>query len=417
MRRTCRRSWIARPRGNYRNDHLHRCSSAGERSTPPNQPFCLAFSTDTTLVWPIEQAVGGANIVAKIIELHPTTAGLSVSLSDAREVSTGYTVVFYNAEADTVTIKNQGGDTILTAASGTAWQIYLRDNSTANGLWRVFQQGAGTSTAVAAALAGAGMKAISTTLNTTLDPVAHVLDYSIIEADRATVQMWSGALGTFTLPNPVAVGADWYVGVKNAGTGSVTILPAAGTIDGSGSLVMATDESAWFYTDGSNFFSMGLGQAVNSVFDFISIDVSGAGDLVLAGAQLNRIAYEFTGILSGIGTSSFQRACSSIGLTTKRLARSCLPSRQRRAPECRSIRLSVASFIVMARMSSALKRSLSQHLYLWIRVAPVCSQSRRAISCTGLQPMRMPCFRRTRARLAILGTPEPTTTRHGRRSA
>lgn len=267
----------------------------------PAEPtfLSLTFSDDVVLVWPIEQAVGGDDIVAKIIELHPSTTGLTVSLSDATQVSTGYTVVFYNAAASTVTILDTGGNTLLTVASGEAWQIYLRDNSTANGLWRTFQQGAGTSTANAAALAGAGLKAITTTLNTKMLPSAKTVDYVILNADRANVIEWTGALGTFTLPSAATVGADWYVIIKNAGTGSLTVSPPSGTIDGSASLIFAVDESSFIYTDGSNFFTVGLGQAVNSVFDFIAINVSGTGDYTLAGAELNRIAYEFIGILTG----------------------------------------------------------------------------------------------------------------------
>jgi hypothetical protein len=267
----------------------------------PAEPtfLSLTYSTNQTLVWPIEQSVGGDDIVAKIIELHPSTTSLTVTLADARQVSTGYTVVFYNAEASTTTILDNGGNTLLTVASGTAWQIYLRDNSTDNGLWRTFQQGAGTSTANAASLAGAGLKAITTTLNTMLDPVEQAVSYVIVNADRATVQVWTGASGTFTLPSPATVGSDWYVVVKNAGTGSVTVTPPSGTIDGSGSLIFAVDESAFIYTDGTDFFTVGLGQAVNSVFDFITINVAGTGNYVLAGAELNRIAYEFTGILTG----------------------------------------------------------------------------------------------------------------------
>jgi hypothetical protein len=267
----------------------------------PAEPtyLSLTFSADVILQWPIEQAVGGDDIAAKIINLHPSTTGLSVSFSDARQVSTGYTATFANREASTVTIKDQGGNTIMTVASGLVWTAYLTDNSTANGTWDIFQQGAGSSSANATALAGAGLKAISTTLNTMLDPVTHTVNYAILNADRATVQMWTGGAGTFTLPTPASVGADWYVGVKNAGTGSVTINPSSGTIDGSGSLLLAVEESAWFYSDGSNFYSMGLGQSVNSVFDFILINVAGTGDYTLTGAELNRVSYEFTGVLTG----------------------------------------------------------------------------------------------------------------------
>ena len=125
----------------------------------PAEPtfLSLVFATDVSLVWPIEQAVAGDNIVAKIINLHPAGAGLSVTLADAREVSTGYTTSFNNKEADTVTILDNAGGTILTVASGEVWTIYLNDNSTAAGTWDIFEQGAGTSTANAAAQEGFGI--------------------------------------------------------------------------------------------------------------------------------------------------------------------------------------------------------------------------------------------------------------------
>jgi hypothetical protein len=267
----------------------------------PAEPtfLSLAFSSNVTLEWPIEQAVGGDDIAAKIINLHPTTTGLSVSFDDARQVSTGYTATFANREASTVTIKDQGGNTIMTVASGLVWTAYLIDNSTANGTWDTFQQGAGSSTANAAALAGAGLKAISTTLNTKMAPTTHATDYVIVNADRATIQEWTGGTGTLTLPDPATVGSDWYVGIKNAGSGSVTITPPSGTIDSSASILLAPTESTFVYTDGTDFWTMGLGQEINSVFDFIQIDVSGTGDFTLTGAQLNRIAYRLTGILTG----------------------------------------------------------------------------------------------------------------------
>jgi hypothetical protein len=179
----------------------------GGNTLYPAEPtfLSLTYSTNQTLVWPIEQAVGGDDIVAKIIELHPSTTSLSVTLPDATVMSTGFAVQFYNAEASTTTIKDAGGNTLLTVASGESWTLYLRDNSTSNGLWRSYQAGAGTSTANAASLAGAGLKAITTTLNTKLAPTAHTLDYTIVNADRATVQEWTGALGTFTLSGPTGM--------------------------------------------------------------------------------------------------------------------------------------------------------------------------------------------------------------------
>jgi hypothetical protein len=267
----------------------------------PAEPTFLAltFSADVELEWPIEQAVAGDDIVAKIIELHPSTTGLSVAFPDARQSSTGYTTLFYNAEASTVTITDVSGNTLLTVASGEAWSVYLRDNTTADGLWRSFEQGAGTSTANAASLAGAGLVAITTTLNEKMQVDAHAVNYAIVSGDRANVQAWTGGSGTFTLPNPATVGANWFVIVKNIGTGSLTLTPTAGTIDDSGSLILAINDSAWLVSDGTDFFTVGLGQEVNSVFDFISINVAGTGNYTLTGAELNRVAYQFTGVLTG----------------------------------------------------------------------------------------------------------------------
>jgi hypothetical protein len=273
----------------------------GGNTLYPAEPsfLSLTFSSNVTLEWPIEQAVGGDGIVAKIIELHPSGAGLSVTLGDATLVSTGYAVQFYNAEANTVTIRDDGGNSILTVASGTSWTLYLRDNSTANGLWRSYQAGAGTSTTNAASLAGAGLKAITTTLNADMPPDTHAVNYVILDADRANPQVWTGGIGDFTLPNPATVGTGWFVPIANQGSGTVTVTPAAGTIDQSASLALAVGESAICVSDGTNYFTVGLGQAVNSQFDFISINVGGTGDYTLSGAELNRIAYEFTGVLTG----------------------------------------------------------------------------------------------------------------------
>lgn len=87
--------------------------------------------------------------------------------------------------------------------------------------------------------------------------------------------------------------------IKNLGSGTVTVTPASGTIDGGSALSFTPDESGFVISDGTNFFSVGFAASSSSIFDFVSIDVAGTGDFVLTGTNLNRIAYEFTGILTG----------------------------------------------------------------------------------------------------------------------
>lgn len=258
----------------------------------------LALIANTTLQWPVEQQVGGSNIAAAIVSV-TANAGLAITLSSAKLVSNGYAILFDNIGANSFDVKDAGGNTLLTVASGLAWVLYLRDNSTDNGTWRSFQQGAGASAANAATLAGAGLKAITTTLNQRWQFLSKNVNYALLDADRAKVVTWIGGNGTFTLPNPATVGSDWFVAVKNAGSGVLTVNAAAGTIDSLASETLEIGESSFFTTDGANWFSVGFGRQNDSIFDFVSFSAAGTGDLVLAGAQLNRVSYLLTGILTG----------------------------------------------------------------------------------------------------------------------
>jgi len=258
----------------------------------------LALTANVTLDWPLE-TVAGPNVLATILDITPDAPARIITMPDARQGTPGYAVTFANNGADTFVVNGNTGVGLIAVASGERWTLYLRTNSTQAGTWGSFQQGAGTSTANAGALAGAGLKAIGATLNTKLLPSAKAANYVIVDSDRALIMAWTGGVGQFTLPDPAVVGTDWYTGIKNAGSGSLTVVPSAGLIDGSGSLVLATGESAFFYSDGTNFFTVGLGQEINSVFDFISINIAGTGNYTLSGVELNRVSYRFTGILTG----------------------------------------------------------------------------------------------------------------------
>jgi hypothetical protein len=274
----------------------------GGNTVYPADPTFLsrALTGDLEFQWPLEQSISGMEILASEIELTPNTSGHSVFMPDAQVGSTGYTTTFYNAGADSFTVRDQGGNSLGVVASGEAWTMWLRDNSTANGSWRMFQMGAATSSANAADLAGAGLVANGIRLDEEIEVDIKNANYVIVEADRAKGLMWAGGVGQFTLPDPATVGSNWFVAIKNSGAGLLTIVPdGAETIDGSSSLVLSTEDSTWLVSDGSNWHTFGFGQATISVFDFIQLDVSGTGDYTLTGAELNRVSYEFTGVLVG----------------------------------------------------------------------------------------------------------------------
>jgi len=124
----------------------------------------VALTANVTLTWPTEVATN-TNVVASIMDVTPSAGSFTIRMPDASQASVGETALFFNVGAFSFTVADNGGNTIQTIASGEAWQVYLTDNTTVNGTWRSIEYGAGTSSPSASALAGAGLKAITTTLN------------------------------------------------------------------------------------------------------------------------------------------------------------------------------------------------------------------------------------------------------------
>jgi hypothetical protein len=262
----------------------------------------LPMSANVILGWPLESNITSP-AAAEIIEVNASASGLTIQLSDARQISDGYCTLFNNVGPNTVTILDAQGNTLAAPAPGAAWQLYLADNSTLQGTWRAFQYGASASTANAAALAGAGLKAIGTTLNEQIVINAQAVNYTIgtgTFSDRAACIEWTGGSGgTFTTQTAPTLGTGWFCFIKNSGTGVLTLTPGSGTINGTASMTFNPNDSAIIATDGTNFFSIGFGQSVASSFNFVTISLAGApATVTLTGAQLNRISYKFTGALT-----------------------------------------------------------------------------------------------------------------------
>lgn len=259
----------------------------------------IALVADTTISWPLE-GVGTSDVAAAIMDVTPAGNGLSITLDDATQVGPGYVLLFNNMGAFTYSVKNNAGATILSVGPGLPWTAYLADNSTAAGVWRVYQQGAGVSTVVAGALAGPGLKAISTQLAQAASVTTLSVDYAAGDADRAALLAWTGGNGTITLDASSDLGNDWFIMVRNAGSGTLTIAcTGSDTIDGGATASFAIGDSAFIVCTGALFYTVGFGQSATFAFDYTSIAVPGTGNYTLSGAELNRIAYQFTGILTG----------------------------------------------------------------------------------------------------------------------
>jgi hypothetical protein len=261
--------------------------------------LALALTADTALDWPLESNTL-LQPAARIIDVTPTGA-YAISLPPADETGSGQTILFNNLGPDTITVKNSVGGTLLSIGQGEQWQIYLTDNTTAAGTWRTFRYGASTAQAQASALAGYGLTATGSTLSQSTPVTLFNSSYTAGVPDRAKMLVWTGGLGILTLPTASSVGSDWFIAVRNGGAGNLTIDPQGlETINGAASLTLTPGDSATVVTDGTSWYTLGLGQSAVFAFDYTSINLGGlSGNYTLSGAELNRIAYEFTGAIVG----------------------------------------------------------------------------------------------------------------------
>ncbi len=268
----------------------------------PSQLSYLLITTavDVTLQWPTEQQITGDEVVADFIDVDATDVSLNIDMPSALVTSTGNKASFNNIGANTFTVRDSTGGAIQSVAPGEVWILVLRDNTTAAGLWRTFQMGASVSVASASALAGAGIKAITVTLNQKIDSdVEAATPFTVVDGDRAKCLIYTAGAGTCNLTDPGTLGNDWFFMLRNSSSGTLNIVPASGLIDGSTTITLNPNASTFIFTDGSDFFTVGLTTSSTIAFDFVSLPVPGSGDFVLSGANLDRIAYRFTGALTG----------------------------------------------------------------------------------------------------------------------
>lgn len=260
--------------------------------------LALNLTADTELEWPLESGTL-LTPVARIIDVTPTGA-YSIIMPPADETGTGQTVLFNNLGPNTITIKDNAGGTLASIAQGLQFQLYLTSNTTAAGTWRVYQMGASTAQAQASALAGYGLLATGATLSTQMQVTEFNANFTLTAADRAATYVWSGALGTLTLPAAASLTNGWYVNVRNNGTGDLTVDPAGSeTINGLSTLTLNLEDSCTLVTDGLTWYTVGFGQNATFAFDYTSIDLTGqTSPYVLSGSELNRIAYTFVGTLT-----------------------------------------------------------------------------------------------------------------------
>lgn len=266
----------------------------------------LAISLTTAnivLAWPVETNapnVAADYPVARIIDVNSTGSSRKIYMPAANQAAVGECALFNNIGTTNFTVVNSIGGVICTVLPGTLWQVYMTSNTTAAGVWVSYQFGSTTSSANAAALAGFGLKAITTTLNQAITVLQLNSAYTAGVSDRAHMINWTGASGTLSLTSAFTLGDDWFLYVRNNGTSALTVDPSGSeTINSATTLVMNPGDSAMIICDGSSFYTVGLGKSAVFTFDYTQINVAGTGNYTLSGFELNRIAYDLIGLLTG----------------------------------------------------------------------------------------------------------------------
>ena len=259
----------------------------------------FSISANLDLVWPQDGDAAG-DYAARIMQISASTSGLFVDMPPANQTSVGTDSLIRNTGSNTFTVRDYAGNTIIAVAAGEAKYIYVTNNATAAGTWGVIAFGAGSSSADASTLAGYGLKAISSTLNQSHPVTTAGSPFTAASTDRARNYVWTGGVGSITLSPASTLGNDWFMMVRNGGTGVLTINPSgADLINGSAALTMQVSDSAFIVCSGTAFFTVGLGRTTSFAFSVLSYPItSGGSPYTLTPAQAQNTIISLTGALT-----------------------------------------------------------------------------------------------------------------------
>lgn len=261
----------------------------------------LSITANTVLQWPINgiDGIPASNIIDVTATSSGTGTGWLLEMPPATQVSTGQSIIVRNIGSNTFTVTDTSGNTIVAVTSGIAVFVFLTDNSTVNGTWSNVVFGAGTSSANASALAGYGLTAIGLTLNQSLGLTNYYTSTTLTSANRAQFSVWTGGVGSFTLPVAASVGNNWFTIIRNGGTGILTInRSGTDTIDGNVTQQLQLTESIVLVSNGTTGYSTyAYGRSNQFAFTQLVQNVTG-GTLTLTSAQGSNIIQEYTGTLT-----------------------------------------------------------------------------------------------------------------------
>lgn len=259
----------------------------------------ITLAATLQLEWPINGTTTD-NAAARIMEVSTPNASYYLQMPPANQASVGQDALIRNTGATALTVKDYlGAHTIVTIAAGQAQYIYITANPTTSGTWGIIAYGIGSSGADAATLAGYGLLAIGQTLNQSQPVTTFSSSYTALATDRSSTYVWTGGAGTLTLTLASTLGDNWFMFVRNSGTGALTVAGSGGNlINGSASIALQPTDSCIIVCSGTQFYTVGLGKSTQFAFTQLSKAVS-TGTYTLTSAEASNVIQKYTGALSG----------------------------------------------------------------------------------------------------------------------
>lgn len=258
----------------------------------------ITLTANTQLEWPIN---GNAtdDYAARIMQVTATTGGLELRMPPANQTSVGNDALIRNIGANSFDVKTYDGvGSIVTVAAGEVKYIYITTNANEQGTWGNISFGVGTSTADANTLDGYGLTVLANTLNVAHPVTTFFNNYTALAADRAKTLVWTGGAGTLSFSATATLGDNWFVLVRNNGTGTLTLDPNSGElINSSSTLDLQPGDSAIVNCSGSQLYTVGVGR--NALFNFSqNTKALVSGSYTLTASEAANPIQKFTGTLS-----------------------------------------------------------------------------------------------------------------------
>ena len=255
-------------------------------------------NTNLQLEWPINGTTTD-DAAARIMEV-ATTGVSELWMPPANQSSVGNDALIRNTGGEDFDVMDYDGqNVIVTVLVGEAQYIYITDNPDEQGTWGIIAYGIGSSGQDAATLAGYGLLAIGQTLNQSQPVTTFSSSYTALTTDRSSTYVWTGGAGTLTLSLASTLADNWFMFVRNSGTGALTITGTSGDlINGSASIALQPTDSCILVCSGTQFYTVGLGKSTQFAFTQLSKAVL-TGTYTLTASEASNVIQNYSGALTG----------------------------------------------------------------------------------------------------------------------